>query len=106
MDKSSSRSSNITQRATLAIRVTPRARKNQIAQIMADGTIKVTLTSPPVEGKANIALAKFLAEILQVPVNSIEIIAGASGRSKLVTISGIDAEAVNQRIVDSLSKQN
>jgi len=105
MDKSSARFSNNTKRATLAIRVTPRARKNQVAQIMANGTIKITLTAPPVEGKANTALAKFLAEILQVPVSSIEIMAGASGRSKLVSISGLDAEVANQRIADSLSKQ-
>jgi hypothetical protein len=104
MDKSSARFLNNTKGATLVIRVTPRARKNQVAQIMADGTIKITLTAPPVEGKANIALAKFLAEILQVPISSIEIIAGASGRSKLVSISGLNAEVANQRIVNSLSK--
>ena len=105
MDKSTARFSNNTKSAALAIRVTPRARKNRVAQIMTDGTIKITLTAPPVEGKANIALAKFLAEILQVPVTSVEIIAGALGRSKLVTISGLDAEVANQRIVDSLTKQ-
>jgi uncharacterized protein (TIGR00251 family) len=105
MDKSSARLLNNTTGVTLAIRVTPRASKNQVAQIMADGTIKITLTAPPVEGKANTALAKFLAEILQVPISSIEIIAGASGRSKLVSISGLDAEVANQRIVDSLAKQ-
>jgi len=105
MDKPPARFSNNTKGAALAIRVTPRARKNQVAQIMADGTIKITLTAPPVEGKANTALVKFLAEILQVPVNSIDIVAGASGRSKLVSISGLDAEVANQRIVDSLAKQ-
>lgn len=104
MDKTAGRFSNNTKGAALAIRVTPRARKNQVAQIMADGTIKITLTAPPVEGKANTALVKFLAEILQVPVNSIEIVAGASGRSKLVTISGLDVDVAYQRIVDSLPK--
>ncbi len=103
MDKSTGRISNNTRSAALAIRITPRAKKNRITQIMTDGTIKISLTAPPVEGKANTALVKFLAEILQVPMTSIEIITGGSGRSKLVKISGLDTEIANQRIFDSLS---
>jgi len=91
--------------ATLAIRVTPRARRNEITQIMADGTIKICLTAPPVEGKANSALIKFLAEILQVASSSIKILSGESGRSKLILVSGMKADVANQRILEALSKQ-
>jgi hypothetical protein len=88
----------------LVVHVSPRASKNQITQIMSDGTVKISLTAPPVEGKANISLTKFLAEILQVPVTSIKITSGASGRIKLVSINGLDADVVHQRIDDSFSK--
>jgi uncharacterized protein (TIGR00251 family) len=91
--------------ATLAIRVTPRARRNEITQIMTDGTIKIRLTAPPVEGKANTALIKFLAEILQVTSSSIKILSGESGRSKLILVSGMKADVANQRILEALSKQ-
>jgi len=103
MGKKADRLSQNTKGAALAIRVTPRAQKNQVAQIMANGTIKIHLTAPPVEGKANAALVNFLAEILQVPETSVEIIAGSSGRSKLVTISGLDHDAATQRIANALS---
>ena len=48
--------------AALAIRVTPRASKNEIVEILADGTVKVRLTAPPVEGEANQALLTYLGE--------------------------------------------
>jgi hypothetical protein len=45
--------------AALAVRVTPRARKNEIVEVLSDGTVKVHLTAPPVEGKANQALLEY-----------------------------------------------
>ncbi len=78
--------------AALAIRVTPRARRNEIVEVLADQTIKVRLTAPPVEGKANEALMEFLAKILGVSRSRIEIVAGITGRDKLVSI--IDMESV------------
>lgn len=90
--------------ATLAIRVTPRAKRNEITQIMSDGTIKIRLTAPPVEGKANTALIKFLADILLVSSSSIMILSGESGRSKLIFVSGLKPDLANQRILEALSK--
>src|SRR3990172_8175653 len=84
--------------AALAIRVTPRARKNEIVEILADQTIKVRLTAPPVEGKANEALIEFLAKVLDVPRSKVEIIAGASGRDKLVSILDLDSGEAQARI--------
>lgn len=89
--------------AALTIRVTPRSRKNEIDRILSDGTIKVRLTAPPVQGKANTALVKYLAEILDVKQSDIEIVAGEKGRNKLVMIYGLDAEIVNQRIISTLT---
>jgi uncharacterized protein len=84
--------------AALAIRVTPRARKNEITGILDNGTIKVRLTAPPVEGKANEALIAFLAGVLGVAESKIEIVAGKTGHDKLVSILDLDAETVNARI--------
>ena len=84
--------------AALAIRVTPRARKDEIVEILADQTIKIRLAAPPVEGKANQALIEFLAKVLDVPRSKVEIIAGASGRDKLVSILDLDSGEAQARI--------
>ncbi len=88
--------------AALAIRVTPRARKNEVVQVMADGTIKIRLTAPPVEGKANQELIKFLSDILDVPKSKIEIIAGQTRRDKLISILDADASAVQNKILSCI----
>jgi uncharacterized protein (TIGR00251 family) len=89
--------------AALALRVTPRASKNEIVEILSDGTVKVHLTAPPVEGKANHALIKFLAEILDVPASRIDIVAGVSGRDKLVSVTDMDAAVLHKKIVEHIS---
>jgi len=89
--------------AALAVRVTPRARKNEIVEVLSDGTLKIRLTAPPVEGKANQALVEFLAEVLEVPRSRLEIVAGESGRDKLVSVIGLDAETVQARILRHLA---
>jgi len=89
--------------AALAVRVTPRASRDEIAEILNDGTVRIRLTAPPVEGKANEALRSFLAEIIGVPRSKIEIVAGATGRDKLVSILDMDAEAVHRKILEHLA---
>ena len=89
--------------SALAIRVTPRASRNEVSEIRSDGTVKIRLTAPPVEGKANEALVEFLAEVLGVPRSRIEVVAGASGRDKLVSILDLDAQTVHERILKQLA---
>ena len=89
--------------SALAIRVTPRARRNEISEILSDGTVKIRLTAPPVEGKANQALIDFLADVLEIPRARIEIVAGTTGKDKLVSILDLDAETVHERILRKLS---
>ena len=88
--------------AALAVRVSPRANKNEIVDILSDGTVKIHLIAPPVDGKANEALLKFLSKILEVPINRLEIVAGASGRDKLISVIGLDADTVHKKIVDQI----
>jgi uncharacterized protein (TIGR00251 family) len=82
----------------LSIRVTPRAKKSEISELMQDGTIKIRLTAPPVGGKANSALVDFLSEILEVPSSRIELISGSKGRNKRVLIHGMDEQTTLRRI--------
>jgi uncharacterized protein (TIGR00251 family) len=86
----------------LAVRVTPRARRNEVSAILEDGTVKIRLTAPPVEGKANAALVRFLADILEIPESKVEIVAGQSGRDKLITLMDVDGDTVQARLQKQL----
>ena len=89
--------------ASLAVRVTPRASTNEIVEILDDGTIRVRLTAPPADKESNAALLSFLAAVLGVDAARLEIVAGLTGRDKLVAVLDLDAEAVHQRIISQLS---
>lgn len=86
----------------LAIRVTPRSKRNEIVEILPDDTIKIRLTTPPVEGKANEALIEFLAHILGVSRSRIEIIAGQNGRDKLVSVLDMESAKAQALILKHL----
>lgn len=83
--------------ASFAVRVQPRAKKNAIAGILGDA-LKLSLTAPPVEGRANDACIAFLAELLKVPRSSVTIAAGASSRNKVVRVAGLSADEVRRRL--------
>ena len=85
--------------SALAVRVTPRASRNEIVELLDDGTIKVRLAAPPSDNESNEALLDFLAEILGVAKTRLDIVAGASGRDKLIAVVDMDAETVHQRIL-------
>jgi len=78
------------------VRVVPRSSKNSIE--WEEGGLKVHLTAPPVDGAANAALIALLAQCLSVPKRDIQIVHGTAGRSKIVEIVGISAEAVEKII--------
>lgn len=82
--------------------MTPRARKDELVEVLPDQTIKVRLTAPPVEGEANAALIRFLAKVLDVPASRIEIVAGFTGRDKLVTILDMESSEAQERIFRKL----
>ena len=65
----------------------PRSSRNEIVGTYRDG-IKVKVTAPPIEGKANEALIKFLAKEFKISASSVEIIKGHNSREKIVRIGG------------------
>ena len=81
--------------ATLSVRIQPRSSKNSFTR-MEDGTLKIRLTAPPVDGAANEALVKFLSETLSVSRSSVEIVTGHTSREKRVKITGMDEDEVNR----------
>ena len=88
--------------SALAVRVTPRASRNEIVELLDDGTIKVRIASPPSDDEANDALIGFLSEVLGVPRSRLDIVAGVTGRDKLISVVDLDAETAHQRIVAHL----
>jgi uncharacterized protein (TIGR00251 family) len=83
--------------ATFAIKVHPRARKNAITGELG-GALKLSLTAPPVEGRANEACIEFLANLLKVPRSSVTIASGQSSRRKVIRVSGVSADEVQKRL--------
>jgi len=88
--------------AALAVRVTPRASRNEIVEISSDGTVRIRLTAPPTEGKANAALIDFLAGVLEIAPSRIEIVAGTTGRDKLISILDMETGEVQRKILTYL----
>lgn len=70
----------------IKVKVLPRSSRNEVVGELADGTLKVKLTAPPVDGKANEALIKILAEHFSVPKNKIKITTGATSKNKVVEV--------------------
>jgi uncharacterized protein len=74
--------------AVFAVRVTPRANRDAI-EGEYQGALKVRLTAPPLEDRANEALQRLLAKCLNVPVSAVRIVGGEKSRNKRVSIAGV-----------------
>ena len=81
----------------LRIRVQPRASRTEVAGLHGD-TLRVRLSAPPVDGAANEALLRFLAEKLSVRRSAVQLISGETSRSKLVSVAGIDVDQAGLRL--------
>ena len=82
---------------SFAIKVQPRARRNAIVGGLGDA-LKIALTAPPVDGRANEACVEFFAERLKLPRASITIAAGESSRNKVIRVMGITANELRKRL--------
>jgi uncharacterized protein (TIGR00251 family) len=82
---------------TFAVKVHPRAKKNALTGEVGDA-LKLALTAPPVDGKANDACIDFFAKLLKVPRSSVTIAAGQTSRNKVIRVAGLSAEVVRSRL--------
>jgi hypothetical protein len=87
---------------TLCVRVHPGAKRNAVNGTHGDA-LKISLTTPPTDGRANAALITFLAQRLDVPRLSIQLIAGAAGRAKTLRIAGITAAEAKARLLSDVA---
>ena len=83
--------------ATFHVKVHPRAKKNAITGEVGDA-LKLALTAPPVEGRANQACIEFLAGVLNVPHSSVTIAAGENSRNKVICVRGLSAAQVKAQL--------
>jgi len=83
---------------TISLRVVPRASKNEVSGVI-NGALKIRLQAPPVEGKANKALIKFLAKKFDTPQRNIAILSGNINRNKRVHITGVTEEEVRAELI-------
>lgn len=75
------------------VRAQPRASRSELAGEY-DGALKVRLAAPPVEGEANRELERFMSRLLGVPKSAVRVVAGQTGRSKVVEIDGVSVDDV------------
>lgn len=83
--------------ARLRVHVTPRAARDGIDGVR-EGVLRVRLTAPPVEGRANAALVRLLARALGVPVRDVRVVRGHTAREKLLEIDGVDEGEIGRRL--------
>lgn len=89
--------------AALAIRVTPRATRDEIQEIQSDGMVRIRLISSGKDQDINRSLVRFLATVLGVDESKIEIVAGQDGLDKLVSVLDMDPSEVQKKIIGNLS---
>lgn len=75
----------------------PRASRTEVVGPYG-GALKIRLAAPPVDGAANAALIRFLADRLGVAASAVTLVAGAGGRSKVVAVAGIGTEEAAHRL--------
>ncbi|MBM3838630.1 MAG: DUF167 domain-containing protein [Verrucomicrobia bacterium] len=81
----------------LAVKVQPRAPKNEIGETMGS-ELKIKITAPPVDDAANEALLRFLADQLDCPRSAVQLVQGHKSHHKVVFVRGMDASTIEQRL--------
>jgi hypothetical protein len=88
----------------IRLRVQPRASRTEVAGVHGDA-LRVRLTAAPVDGAANEALVRFLADRLAVARTAVRLVAGEAARTKLVAVDGIDAAEARARLLGQSDRE-
>ena len=83
---------------SITVRVQPRASADGVLGYLADGTLRLRVTAPPVDGAANEAVCKLLAKALGVRRSSVRVTHGKKARMKVVEVTGFSAAEVRKRL--------
>ena len=87
-------------KARLTLKIRAGARKTEFAGRLGEAW-KLHVAAPPVDGKANAAIARFLAQLAGVPTASVRIVSGFTGTTKIVEIAGLDSASLERAILES-----
>ena len=86
----------------IKVRVQPRASRTMVAGVTGDARLKISLTSPPVDGEANASLIAFTAKLFKVKRSSVVVASGLKSRNKAVKVEGVTVEEAERIITDAL----
>lgn len=81
----------------LKLHVTPRGSRNEVSGWRED-TLCVKITAPPVEGAANAAIVKFIADALGIRKSQVELVSGDKSREKTVRVIGLSVSDIRARL--------
>lgn len=87
-------------KARLTLKIRAGARKTEFAGQLGEAW-KLHVAAPPVDGKANAAIVRFLAQLAGMPTASVRIVRGVTGTTKIVEIAGVDSESLKRAILES-----
>ena len=90
--------------STLRLRVAPGAKASRWSGAMPDGRFKVKIAAPPIEGRANEELVRFVADSLDLPRRSVRLAHGAGGRDKVVEVD-LDPDELARRVAASRARK-
>jgi len=88
--------------SAITVQIITQAKQDEIAEILKDGTLRIRLAVPEDESKINQALIRFLAEVMGVKSEAIEIIGGQNRQDKLVAILNLDAMMMQDKILSQM----
>ncbi len=83
------------QQVILDLYIQPKSSRTRIVGLH-DGSIKLTITAPPVEGKANTQVTAFFAKLFKIPKSAVNILSGQQGRHKRIGVTGINQAEIQQ----------
>ena len=88
--------------ADIVVRVVPNARRTESVGLMADGsTWKIRVAAPAVDGKANVALCRFIAERCDVRSANVHLVSGDTSRTKRIAIDDVDPDVIRRGLTPS-----
>ena len=83
--------------ATFQVRVQPRSARTAITGTVGEA-LKLSLLAPPLDGRANVALGEFFAEVFSVPRSAVQVVTGERSRNKVIRIAGRTAAELQQML--------
>jgi len=82
----------------LRLRVSPGSKRSSVNGLYGEAAVRLSVAAPPVDGKANAEVEKFLSKLFGVPKSDVSVIGGTSGRDKTVLVRGAEPEQVRSHL--------